>query len=106
MATSSLTWPLVQAAQAWDEKRGDVERQQLIAAASTLIEDLENPAEELARIGWGKPSRTAALRTAFELGLLEKLGDEPKDCKALAEETGADPFLVGMLCGNSHADLS
>lgn len=97
MATTSLTTPLAEAAQAWEEKHGDAERQQLITAASKLIEDLENPAEKLARIGWGEPSRTAALQTAFELGLFGKLGDEPKSSRVLAEDTGANPLLVGTL---------
>jgi hypothetical protein len=96
MAAKSLTSPLLTAAQAWEDTKGEDEKQRLIAAASKLIEELENPAEKLARIGWGEPSRTAALQTAFELGLLEKLNDEPKESKVLAEGTGADPLLVGM----------
>lgn len=72
-------------------------RQQLIAAASALIQELENPGEQMARIGWGEPTRTAALRTAFELGLLKKLGLEPQSSKDLANGTKADPLLVGKL---------
>ncbi|KAF9694600.1 hypothetical protein EKO04_007290 [Ascochyta lentis] len=97
METDSLTFPLLKSAQAWEETKGDVERQQLIAAASKLISDLENPAEKLARIGWGEPSRTAALQAAFELGLLQKLSEEPKTSSDLAEGTGADPLLVGRI---------
>ncbi len=97
MTSNDLTSPLIQAAQAWEEKKEDLDRLQLIAAANKLIEGLENPAEKLARIGWGEPSRTAALQTAFELGLLEKLTDHPQQSNDLAEGTGADPLLVGIL---------
>lgn len=97
MATASLTSPVLEAVQSWENSKGEAERQHLIAAASRLIENLENPAEKLARIGWGEPSRTAALQTAFELGLLEKLDEEPKGSKDLAKGTGADPLLVGAL---------
>lgn len=31
-------------------------RQKVIAAASALIQELENPGEQLARIGWGEPT--------------------------------------------------
>lgn len=96
MTPKPLTSSILSAAQAWDATKADTERQQLIAAASKLIEDLENPAEKLARIGWGEPSRTAALQAAFELGILEKLGNLPQGSKALAEGTAADPALVGM----------
>lgn len=95
MTAASLTSLLIENAQAWEESKGEAEKQRLIAVANKLIEELENPAEKLARIGWGEPSRTAALRTAFELGLFERLADEPKESKALAQETGADPLLVG-----------
>lgn len=95
MTPKPLTSSLLEAAQAWEATETDTERQQLIAAASKLIERLEKPAEKLARIGWSKPSRTAALPAAFELGILEKLGDLPKSSKTLAEGSAADPTLVG-----------
>ncbi|KAF2093148.1 S-adenosyl-L-methionine-dependent methyltransferase [Rhizodiscina lignyota] len=72
-------------------------RQKIIAAASSLIEELEIPPEKLARIGWGEPSRTAALRTAFDLGILTKLGEEPMSSAQLAEGTKADPQLVARV---------
>jgi hypothetical protein len=71
-------------------------RQKVIAAASALIQELENPGEQLARIGWGEPTRTAALRTLFDLGILQKLGEEPQGSEQLAAGTKADPVLVGM----------
>ncbi|KAL6400972.1 o-methyltransferase [Ilyonectria robusta] len=74
----------------------EVARKKLISAATELILTLENPGEIMARIGWGEPTRTAALRTAFELGLLEKLGENPVGSEALAAGTKADPTLVGM----------
>lgn len=73
----------------------DASRQKLIASAAALIQELENPGEQAARIGWGEPTRTAALRTAFELGLLKKLADKPLCSQELAEGTKADPALVG-----------
>lgn len=81
-------------------------RLKAIAAASALIQELENPGEQMARIGWGEPTRTAALRTAFELGVLKRLGDEPQSSEELARGTKADPPLVGKLpamfgCGNN-----
>jgi hypothetical protein len=76
----------------------DESRQKLIAAATSLVQVLENPGEQMARIGWGEPTRTAALRTAFELGLLKKLGPEPRSSRDLASGTKADPLLVGELC--------
>lgn len=72
-------------------------RQKLIASASALIQELENPGEQAARIGWGEPTRTAALRTAFELGLLKKLADQPLGSHELSEGTKADPALVGKI---------
>jgi hypothetical protein len=77
------------------ESKNDAARQKIIAAANALIQELENPGEQMARIGWGEPSRTAALRTAFELGLLKKLANKPQDSKQLAAGTPADPVLVG-----------
>ena len=71
-------------------------RQRLIEASDKLIQELENPIEKLARVGWGEPTRTAALRTAFELGLLTKLSDNPMSSTQLAEGTKAAPQLVGV----------
>lgn len=79
----------------------DAARQKIIAAASGLVQQLENPGEQLARIGWGEPTRTAALRTAFELGIFQRLGDTPQDSKQLTEGTGADPALIGKLEASS-----
>lgn len=73
----------------------DAARQKIIAAASALITELENPGEQLARIGWGEPTRTAALRTAFELGVFKKLGETPRNSKQLTDGTNADPALIG-----------
>ncbi|CAN9416678.1 unnamed protein product [Alternaria alternata] len=95
MDQNILSSAVIEAAQAWEASKAELERQRLIAAATKLIEVLENPAEKLARIGWGEPSRTAALQTAFELGVFDKLTDEPQDSKVLAENTPADPLLVG-----------
>ncbi|RMJ06856.1 hypothetical protein CDV36_013536 [Fusarium kuroshium] len=72
-------------------------RQQVIAAAAALIQELENPGEQLARIGWGEPTRTAAFRTGFELGLFKKLGEEPQSSEQLAAGTTADPVLVARI---------
>lgn len=80
------------------ESRDDATRQKIIAAASALITELENPGEQLARIGWGEPTRTAALRTAFELGIFAKLGETPRNSKQLTEGTKADPALIGECC--------
>jgi hypothetical protein len=77
------------------ESGDDAARQKIIEAASALTQQLENPGEQLARIGWGEPTRTAALRTAFELGIFQKLGDTPQDSKQLTEGTKADPTLIG-----------
>lgn len=78
-------------------KDGDeATRQTLIASASALIQKLENPGEQMARIGWGEPSRTAALRTAYELGLLEEIGQRPIGSEELAVQVKAAPELVGM----------
>ncbi|CAN9449732.1 unnamed protein product [Alternaria alternata] len=96
MDQNTLSSAVIEAAQAWEDSKAELERQRLIAAATKLIEVLENPAEKLARIGWGEPSRTAALQAAFELGVFDKLTDEPQDSKALAENTPADPLLVGI----------
>lgn len=80
----------------FEETRDENARQKVIAAASALIQELENPGEQLARIGWGEPTRTAALRTLFDLGILQKLGGEPQGSGQLAAGTKADPVLVGM----------
>ncbi|KAB5545828.1 O-methyltransferase-domain-containing protein [Coniochaeta sp. 2T2.1] len=58
-------------------RSNDLARLRVIAAAEALIRELENRGEQMARIGWGEPSRTAALRTAFEPGFLKKLGEKP-----------------------------
>lgn len=80
----------------FEETRDENARQKVLAAASALIQELENPGEQLARIGWGEPTRTAALRTLFDLGILQKLGEEPQGSEQLAAGTKADPVLVGM----------
>ena len=72
-------------------------RQALIALASALIQELENPGEQLARIGWGEPTRTAALRTLFDLKILQKLGQTPQGSEQLAAGTESDPILIGMI---------
>ncbi|KAH6900562.1 S-adenosyl-L-methionine-dependent methyltransferase [Thelonectria olida] len=72
-------------------------RKSLIATASALIAELENPGEIMARVGWGEPTRTAALRTAFELGLLKKLTDKPASSEDLAAGTKAEPALVARV---------
>lgn len=78
-------------------------RQKVIAAAAALIQELENPGEQLARIGWGEPTRTAAFRAGFELGLFKKLGEKPQSSEQLAAGTTADPVLVGMFVCYSNA---
>ncbi|WZH48681.1 S-adenosyl-L-methionine-dependent methyltransferase [Fusarium acuminatum] len=67
--------------------------QKVIAAASAIIQELENPGEQLARIGWGEPTQTTTLRTLFDLGILQKLGEEPQGSEQLAAGTKADPVL-------------
>ncbi|KAF4974629.1 hypothetical protein FZEAL_8488 [Fusarium zealandicum] len=79
------------------ESGDDSARQAIVAAASSLIQEIENPGEQLARIGWGEPTRAAAFRTAFELGLLQKLGDEPQSSEELSKGTKADPVLVARV---------
>ncbi|CAG9994534.1 unnamed protein product [Clonostachys byssicola] len=79
------------------ETQDDGARRKIIAAASSLIASLENPGEVMARIGWGEPTKAAALRTAFELGLLKKLSDKPLSSVQLAEGTKADPALVARV---------
>jgi hypothetical protein len=84
---------------AFQDTEDEVARRKTITAARALIASLENPAEQLARIGWGEPTRTAALQVAFELGLLEKLNDKPMSSTQLAEGTKGTPEIVGA----SHA---
>ena len=76
------------------DTQDEASRQRLLAAATSLIHKLETPSEKVARIGWGEPTQAAALRTAFDLGLLDKLNDEPLSTKALAAKTQADALLV------------
>lgn len=71
-------------------------RKNIVAAANELIDKYEKPIDKLARFGWKEPSRMAALRTAFELGLFTTLEDEPMTSAQLAEGTKAEPLLVGM----------
>ncbi|KAK5065109.1 hypothetical protein LTR84_000945 [Exophiala bonariae] len=54
-------------------EKEEAAKREVIKAANALIFALERPGDYLARVGWGEPSRTAALRTAFELGILAKL---------------------------------
>jgi len=104
MTAGPLTSSLIAAAQAWQDTKADSDRRHFIAAANKLVEDLETPAETLARIGWGEPSRTAALQTAFELGVLEKLSDLPQTGQTLAEGTSADSALVGRIVKTRHCN--
>lgn len=76
------------------ESNDEAARLKIINAADKLIQELENPGEKLTRIGWGEPSRTAALKTAFELGLLTKLSEKPLSSAQLADGTKADPRLI------------
>ena len=77
------------------DSNDETARKEVINAATKLIQELENPGEQMTRIGWGEPTRTAALRTAFELGLLAKLADKPMNVAQLTEGTKADAQLVG-----------
>lgn len=94
---SALIDEIASSGKAFIDTNDEMARQKVIAAASALIQELENPGEQMARIGWGEPTRTAALRTAFELGLLKKLMDKPMGSVELADGTKADPALVGMM---------
>ena len=94
---SALIDEITKNGKAFVDTQDDDARQKAIVAASALIQELENPLEQLARIGWGEPSRTAALRTAFELGLLKKLGTDALSSEQLAEGTPASSGLIGKL---------
>lgn len=72
-------------------------KKKIIAAAEGLIQELETPGEQLIRILWEGPGRTAALRVAFDLGILKKLSDKPQTSGELIEGTGADPVLIGIV---------
>ncbi|KAF4448913.1 Sterigmatocystin 8-O-methyltransferase [Fusarium austroafricanum] len=93
MATSLLE-ALATNGKLFTETGDENARQKIIATASALIQELENPGEQLARIGWGEPTRTAAFRTLFDLGILQKLGEEPQSSEQLAAGTKADTVLV------------
>lgn len=95
MVPSNLAAEISDSVRAFETSNDQTTRQNAIAAASRLIEELENPAEKLARIGWGEPSRTAALKSAFELGILSKLAEQPLSSAELAQGSSADPQLVG-----------
>lgn len=76
-------------------------RQNVIAAATSLIHQLETPGETLARIGWGQPSLAAALRVAHDLGLFTKLNPNvPVTSAQMARGIAADPLLIGKLPRN------
>lgn len=80
------------------DSTGDSARHEIIAAATRLIHELESPGEALARISWEEPSRTASLRIAHDLDLFANLKPEtPQTSSQLAENTKADPVLVGKL---------
>lgn len=92
---ASLIDDIVENGKLMKESNDEAARVKVITAAGKLIQELENPGEQLARIGWGEPSRTAALKTAFELGLLKKLSQlKPLSSAQLADGTKADPQLV------------
>ena len=95
--TSELLEAIASNGEQFLDSNDNESRQKVIAAAAALIQELENPGEQMARIGWGEPTRTAALRTAFELGVFKKLTDQPQSSKDLASGTKADPLLVGTL---------
>lgn len=78
------------------EPMDETARTKLLAAATSLIHQLEKPGDILERIGWGEPSRTAALRVVFDLGLFAKLDSiTPSTSAQLTEGIEADPVLVG-----------
>ncbi|KAL3959864.1 hypothetical protein ACCO45_004981 [Purpureocillium lilacinum] len=72
-------------------------RLKLLDAADALAMELYTPFELVARITWGETSRTAALRVAFELGLLRNLDSEPQTSQQVATGTVADPVLVARI---------
>ena len=75
-------------------------RQEMIAKARSLISTLEAPMETILYMGMAEPARTAALRTAIDMGLFEKLaadGGKEKNSQQLADATKTDPALIGEL---------
>lgn len=95
MAVAASIVDIVQNSYLLQDPDNDAARKNIIAAASKLIVQLESPFEQLGRIAWGDPTKAAAFRTAFELGLLRKLAKEPMSSAELAEGTDADVELVG-----------
>ena len=75
-------------------------RQEMIAKARSLISTLEAPMETVLYMGMAEPARTAAVRTAIDMGLFEKLaadGGKGKNSQQLADATKTDPALIGEL---------
>ena len=73
-------------------------RQEMIAKARSLISTLEAPMETILYMGMAEPARTAAVRTAIDMGLFEKLaadGGKGKNSQQLADATKTDPALIG-----------
>jgi len=97
MSIASHAQDLLQNVQEWNSTSDDTARQRAIALATKIIDDLESPPEKLARIGWGEPSRTAALQAAFDLDIFPKLRDDPQSSAQLAKGTKADPLLVARI---------
>ena len=75
-------------------------RQEMIAKARSLISTLETPMETILWMGLAEPARTAAVRTAIDMGLFDQLaadGGKGKNSQQLADATKTDPALVGEL---------
>ena len=80
---------------------GDREaRRQCLAAARSLVYALEAPLEAILRLNYAEPAQAAAIRTAFDINLFEKLeqhAGNPVTTSKLAESTGTDPELLSRL---------
>ncbi len=75
-------------------------RRQCLAAARSLVYALESPLEAILRLNYAEPAHAAAIRTAVDLNLFEKLeqgAGDPVTTSKLAESTGADPALLPRL---------
>jgi hypothetical protein len=64
------------------ESGDDGARQKITAAASAVITELENPGEQLARIGWGEPTRYGGASHGVRAGHLQEAGREASEQQA------------------------
>ncbi|KAI8627846.1 S-adenosyl-L-methionine-dependent methyltransferase [Xylariaceae sp. FL1651] len=80
------------------DSKDDVARQRTIAAASALIQELENPGEQMARIGWAEPALVArTLKHLAANGIVKEVGIDQYVGTSFSMATNDPTISAGLI---------